>query len=84
MSQLYTLNDVAQNTGENGMPCWIVVRDIVYDCTNYLDDVSNNVCSFDLTQIRAAIASNTSCHCIIVRMANFGAKCLGFNSGRDM
>lgn len=40
MSQLYTLQDVAVNNGENGMPTWIVVRDIVYDCTNYLDDVS--------------------------------------------
>lgn len=40
MSQLYTLQDVAVNNGENGMPTWIVVRDIVYDCTHYLDDVS--------------------------------------------
>lgn len=40
MSQLYTLDDVALNTGDNGMPCWIIVRDIVYDCTDYLDDVS--------------------------------------------
>lgn len=39
MSQLYTLNDVRQRNGENGADTWIVIRDIVYDVTKYLDEV---------------------------------------------
>lgn len=40
MSQQYSLNEVAVNNGEDGKPVWIIIRDIVYDVTNYLDDVS--------------------------------------------
>lgn len=39
MSQLYTLNDVRQRNGKNGADTWIVIRDIVYDVTKYLDEV---------------------------------------------
>lgn len=37
--QLYKLTDVAVNDGLDGKRCWIVIRDIVYDVTDYLDDV---------------------------------------------
>lgn len=40
MSTLYKLEDVARNDGKNGTRCWIVIRDIVYDVTDYLDQVS--------------------------------------------
>lgn len=40
--QLYKLSDVAVNNGIDGKPCWIIVKDSVYDVTNYLDDVSWN------------------------------------------
>lgn len=40
MTELYSLEDVSHNTGENGTRCWVVIRDIVYDFTDYLDDVS--------------------------------------------
>lgn len=35
----YSLVDVSVNNGINGQPTWIVIRDIVYDVTTYLDDV---------------------------------------------
>lgn len=38
--QLYTLVEIKENNGQNGAPTWIVIRDIVYDVTTYLDDVS--------------------------------------------
>lgn len=40
MSILYSLADVVPNTGENGTRCWCVIRDIVYDFTDYLGEVS--------------------------------------------
>lgn len=40
MATLYKLEDVARNDGKNGTRCWIVIRDIVYDVTDYLDQVS--------------------------------------------
>lgn len=43
MSQLFSLAEVAEYNGENGKACWIIIRDIVYDVTNYLDDVSASV-----------------------------------------
>lgn len=39
MSQFYTLNDVRQRNGKNGTDTWIVIRDIVYNVTKYLDEV---------------------------------------------
>lgn len=39
VTKFYTLSEVAENNFENGKPCWIVIRDSVYDVTNYLDDV---------------------------------------------
>lgn len=39
MAQLYSLNDVSVNNGKNGAKTWIVIRDSVYDVTDYLDDV---------------------------------------------
>lgn len=41
MSQLFSLAEVSEYNGENGKACWIIIRDIVYDVTNYLDDVSD-------------------------------------------
>ncbi len=38
--QLYKLSDVAVNDGTDGKPCWIIIKDSVYNVTNYLDDVS--------------------------------------------
>lgn len=35
--------DVAVNTGENGKPVWIIIRDYVYDVTDYLDNVSESL-----------------------------------------
>lgn len=40
MATLYKLEDVARNDGKNGTRCWIVIRDTVYDVTDYLDNVS--------------------------------------------
>lgn len=37
----YKLTDVAVNDGLDGKPCWIIIKDSVYDVTNYLDDVSS-------------------------------------------
>ncbi|XP_037046017.1 cytochrome b5 [Bradysia coprophila] len=34
----YKLTDVAVNDGLDGKPCWIIIKDSVYDVTNYLDD----------------------------------------------
>lgn len=39
MSQLFSLKDVRERNGENGADTWIVIRDIVYNVTNYLDEV---------------------------------------------
>ncbi|KAJ6643221.1 Cytochrome b5 [Pseudolycoriella hygida] len=36
--QLFKLSDVAVNDGKDGKPCWIIVKDSVYNVTNYLDD----------------------------------------------
>lgn len=41
MSQLFSLAEVAEQNGENGKQCWIIIRDIVYNVTDYLDDVSD-------------------------------------------
>lgn len=40
MSQQYSMVEVAANNGADGKPTWIVIRDIVYDVTNYMEDVS--------------------------------------------
>lgn len=40
MSQLYTLNDVRQRNGKDGADTWIVIKDVVYDVTTYLDQVN--------------------------------------------
>lgn len=34
--------EVAANNGADGKPTWIVIRDIVYDVTNYMADVSSS------------------------------------------
>lgn len=39
MPDLFTLKDVRERNGENGTDTWIVIRDIVYDVTKYLDEV---------------------------------------------
>lgn len=39
MSQFFTLNDVRERNGKNGADTWIVIKDIVYDVTKYLDQV---------------------------------------------
>lgn len=41
MSQLYTLDEVKQHNGKNGAKTWIVIRDIVYDVTEFLNEVSD-------------------------------------------
>lgn len=43
MTTLYTLKEVSERNGDgkNGIPVWVVIRDIVYDFTPYLDDVSD-------------------------------------------
>lgn len=64
MSQQFSLAEVAVNDGKNNKPVWIIIRDIVYDVSNYLDDVSkqiytlvniigisNNICSIDYGNI---------------------------------
>lgn len=43
--QLYTLEEIKKNNGKDGAPTWIVIRDIVYDVTTYLNEVSiRNIC----------------------------------------
>lgn len=37
--QLFKLTDVAVNDGTDGKPCWIIIRDSVYNVTDYLDEV---------------------------------------------
>lgn len=39
MSQLYTLDEVKIRNGKNGARTWIVIHDVVYDVTDYLNDV---------------------------------------------
>uniref|UniRef100_A0A182IKQ6 Cytochrome b5 heme-binding domain-containing protein n=1 Tax=Anopheles atroparvus TaxID=41427 RepID=A0A182IKQ6_ANOAO len=34
----YTLAEVAQRNGKGGSPTWLVIRDIVYDVTSYMED----------------------------------------------
>lgn len=34
----YTREDVALRDGKNGNPTWIIIRDMVYDVTDYLDE----------------------------------------------
>uniref|UniRef100_A0A182NKH0 Cytochrome b5 heme-binding domain-containing protein n=1 Tax=Anopheles dirus TaxID=7168 RepID=A0A182NKH0_9DIPT len=34
----YTLAEVAQRNGKAGSPTWIVIRDVVYDVTEYMAD----------------------------------------------
>lgn len=43
MPQLYTLNDVRQRNGKDGADTWIVIKDIVYNVTKYLDEVNASV-----------------------------------------
>lgn len=45
--QLFKLSDVAVNDGTDGKPCWIIIRDSVYNVTNYLDEVTlkNHQCT---------------------------------------
>lgn len=38
--QYYTLEEVAKNNGKDTDKVWIIYKDKVYDCTDYLDDVS--------------------------------------------
>lgn len=40
MSQLFSLADVSEYNGQNGKATWIIIRDVVYDVTSYMDDVS--------------------------------------------
>lgn len=39
MSQSYSLDEVKTRNGQNGARTWIVIHDIVYDVTDYLNDV---------------------------------------------
>lgn len=39
MSQLYTLEEIKLYNGKNGAKTWVVINDIVYDVTEYLEDV---------------------------------------------
>lgn len=39
MPQIYSLEQVANNDGQNSKLMWIVVRDNVYDVTEYLNEV---------------------------------------------
>lgn len=41
MSQLFTLAEIKQYNGKNGAKTWVVIHDIVYDVTDYLQDVRN-------------------------------------------
>ncbi|KAL7293786.1 hypothetical protein TKK_0012848 [Trichogramma kaykai] len=34
----YTKDQVAQNNGQNGARTWIIIRSVVYDVTDYLDE----------------------------------------------
>lgn len=36
----YSMQEVAQRNGKNGAECWVVIKDIVYNFTPYLEDVS--------------------------------------------
>lgn len=42
MSQQYSLKEVAQKDGTNDQPTWIVIKDIVYDVTNYMQHVGES------------------------------------------
>lgn len=41
--QQYTLRDVQMNNGKNGAPIWIIIKDVVYDVTNYLEEVNKKI-----------------------------------------
>lgn len=36
----YTLAEVAKNDGKNGTNVWMIIKNNVYDVTNYMDGVS--------------------------------------------
>ncbi|XP_044728147.1 cytochrome b5-like [Chrysoperla carnea] len=36
--KLYSLKEVAEHNGENGSEIWIIIKDMVYNVTPYLDD----------------------------------------------
>ncbi|XP_034482902.1 cytochrome b5 [Drosophila innubila] len=38
MSQIYQLNEVAENNGKKGKPAWIIYKGNVYDVTSFLKD----------------------------------------------
>lgn len=48
---LYKLEEIRPNNGQNGAPTWIVLKDIVYDVTSYLDDVSYQDCGLSWRQV---------------------------------
>lgn len=41
--QYYTLEEIAKNNGKDTDRVWIIYKDSVYDCTDYLDDVSSTI-----------------------------------------
>lgn len=40
------MDDVRKHNGVGGANTWIVIKNVVYDVTNYMDDVSNFVFEF--------------------------------------
>lgn len=39
--QKYTLSEIAQRNGKDGNDVWIIIRDVVYDVTEFLQNVSS-------------------------------------------
>lgn len=37
------MQEVAQRNAKNGAECWVVIKDIVYNFTPYLEDVSYRI-----------------------------------------
>lgn len=39
MSQEYSVSEVAQNNGHDGKPVWIIIKESVYDMTEFIKEV---------------------------------------------
>lgn len=47
----YSLDEISKNNGKDGSKVWIIVRNNVYDVTDYLDEVKLFICMIYLIAI---------------------------------
>lgn len=40
MSQTYSMCEISENNGKSGKPVWIIVKNVVYDVTKLLKEVT--------------------------------------------